>query len=88
MSLLSKQEQQDLIKRLYQARQTAELQAMRKLLGHRLEETKADLVGCQVEAFPRLQGAALAYRGLLEDLERKIPDLPTGPLSNAGTDYR
>jgi len=79
MSLLTKAEAADLIQRLVDSQSTPELQAVRRLVEHRLQEAKDNLVACQVSDLQRFQGVAMSYTSLLQDLTRQRPDIQKSP---------
>ena len=75
MLLLTKSEEQDLIKVLVDNQTQPELAAVRRLVEHRLEEAKVKLVECQVSDLQRFQGLAATYASLLRDLTRPKPSI-------------
>jgi hypothetical protein len=75
VQLLNKTEQLDLMRRLVQAKETPELLMVRRLVEHRLEEAKTNLVLCPVLEMPRQQALAAAYLSLLRDLTRPVANI-------------
>lgn len=81
MVLLSRQEEQDLIKLLVDNRAQPELAGVRRLVEHRLVEAKDRLVECPVSDLQRFQGVAAAYASLLKDLTRPKPSIGVAPVT-------
>ena len=80
MPSLDRAQQMDLVRDLYNRRETPELVLIRKLVEFRLEEAKERLVVCPIQELQRYQGLAAAYQSLLHDLTHEAVRLPPVPM--------